>query len=411
MILQDLTPFWKRNIAIGAVVILVCGGLVAVLMRTNREADTPLTSSKVSPIRNRMEQQLLITMQPKDTVCDVQVSGKGESFAAVLQNNGKASVIINGKIEGPYTGSQGIDPGFSPRNPCPIEIHPRLSNDGSMYGYVADDSVYVNGKTLPGKPVPHQYVSFDAHNKPVYVVQDGKKFALSVGGNRGKSYDGISGVTVDPKRESIAYVAAIHTPQGPSSYKNEQVLVWNGKEYRSFKFVDPATMSFMEDGKLLLRADGNIWRVCASGDSCTPYDAMPIINTDGSVATTMPKDRGMVILKDGKEIHTHNGPAYGLTFAPDGRLAWFGIDNGEMCLYIDNVQIRCDVSSYKILFSPDGKSYSYVDGNKSVVHNDKTSGPFDAVYAHTLQFADDGSGIQFVAKKGSELLWVPMKVE
>lgn len=208
-----------------------------------------------------------------------------------------------------------------------------FSQDSRHFGYLANQDnkwiIIVDNKVV---------TQIDCFEKPIlspdlkhfcYITSnDGKKVLTLDGTQQSKPYDEISQITFSPNSERLAYCAEID---------NQKFVVCDNIEGE--KYDDIANIIFSPNSQHLAYI-ATMNNTMASGENET-----------------------YVVLDQQKSKPFNQVVESSLIFSPNSkRFAYKIIENGKVCVYVDNKKIGCydDTGKDSFSFSPDSKKFAFI---------------------------------------------------
>jgi hypothetical protein len=312
-------------------------------------------------------------------------SQDGERYAYRAKKDGQEIVVVDGIEEGPYKGSS----------------DPIISSAGQHVLYTMAeeslgpyrDNVVVNGVVQELKGVDPvvspegsrwgYYIGSVYRGRTGYIVLDGEAIALEK-----EKTNRIDQMVFSPNGSRFAYNLV---PDG-GAY-GDHVVVVDGIPGRRYSEPGVGNIVFSPDESTVAywaKADDGGFMMVVDGEEGKVYDVLkigdPVISQDGShVAYVVDSNDGAFVVLDGEEGKKYQS-IWGLTFSPDGRLAYVASDaREEGFVHLVVVDGKEDQTYQSQLygqgiksgpcFSPDGGHIAYIakdgDGDEFVVVDSK----------------------------------------
>ncbi len=366
------------------------------------------------------------------------ISPNGKHYAALVQRDDQARVMLDGAVSGGYDMVHSI--AFSP--------------DSRQMAYLAqkdeDFFVYVNQDRHPSFPLidPGEGLRFSRNSEHlVYVARtDEDEWVVVKNGEPGAAFDAIKHVTFSPDSTRLVYAAKkgdswhlveglqgnkqggayqdiAHVSFGPESEKiayiarknDTSVMVVNGEESDGYDEI-PGEPVFSPDGGRLAYAvaeqrRGDFRMRMAVDDEVGPdFDRVGAyrFSPDGEDFAYMAEEGGTGrIVHNGEKHESYDSVGIPIFSPKGGRLAYMVLDDQTWHIWEDGEKGPGFNRLQNPVFSPDGKRMAYLarmDEHYMVIENDEIVGTYQ--WAGNLRFSRDGQMVYTAARDGESFLVV-----
>lgn len=258
-----------------------------------------------------------------DEIYSIVFSQDGERFAYRAKDGGQEFVVVDGMQEGPYKAA--YDPLVSSNGQHVIYTMVREGNDHYV---VVDGEVQEfmgSGPVLSPDGSRWAYSFYGGYSaSPCYIVLDGEFIDLEKDQN-----NRVAQMAFSPAGKRFAYDLV----PGGGAY-GDHVVVVDGVPGKSYPDPGVGKIVFSSDGSTVAywaKSEGDGLVMVISGKEGENYKRIgdPVISSDGSqVAWSAEVEDGMLAVLDGMEGRKYES-IWGLSFSPDGRLAYAASDSRE----------------------------------------------------------------------------------
>lgn len=322
------------------------------------------------------------------------ISPDGKHWAAVVREDGKARVMLNGDMSRGYDMVHTLT--FSP-NSMKVAYLSQEEKDGEQ-----QFRVHVNQETHKPYAIidPRQGLVFSRDSKRLaYAASpDGEVWHLVEDGKPGPEFEQIKHIRFSPDSQRLAYAA---------KKDGKWHLVENGKAGPGYNDIKRVAFGPESENLACIVKTGQGSRVVKNVEKSEVFEQVAgelVFSSDGQrLAYTVAEKSGdnvrMRAVVDGKK-----GPAYeeigAYRFSPDGRkFAYMAVRDGKGLMVVDGKEHPAFDSVGIPVFGPESKNLAYMaaaDGRWFIRKNGENSTGFDKV--ENPIFSPDGKRMAHIAK-------------